>query len=47
MQIKLTQSNPGLELRTRGQTAVTDCTVEVEEAKGGDWQAHKTRREWQ
>lgn len=31
-------NNPGLELRTQGQSAVTDCIMkEEEEAKGGDW----------
>lgn len=36
MQFKPRQGNPGLELRIWGQTAVADCTVKVEGAKGGD-----------
>lgn len=37
MLFKSSQGNPGLELRTWGQSTVTDCTVKVEEAMGGDW----------
>lgn len=44
VQIKPTQGNSGLEHRTRGQTTVTDCTVKVEEAKGGDWSG--TQYKW-
>lgn len=36
VQFKPRQANPGLELRTWGHPAVADCTVKVEEAKGGD-----------
>lgn len=35
-QFKPRQGNPGLELRTWGQSAVADCIMKVEEAKGGD-----------
>ncbi len=37
VQFKPRQGNPGLELRTWGHPAVADCTVKVDEAKGGDW----------
>lgn len=40
MLFKPSQGNPGLELRTWGQQTVTDSTVEVEEAMGGDWGWH-------
>lgn len=44
MQFKPSQSNPGLEFRRWGHPAVTDRTVKVGEAKGGDWVA--TQRKW-
>lgn len=44
MQFKQQQGNPGLELWTWGHPVVTDSTIKVEEAKGGNWAA--TQEKW-